>query len=137
MEMIPRSTRSQKMDALSSQASLAGYQAVILAADRLPKIFPMMMTPAGTISPSRVFVIGAGVAGLQAITKAGDEDGNALMGGSCIIAPTGEIVALCRTLKDELRRKQTDVDQNEASQTFRITRCIRSCLWRSNPIHVR
>jgi len=70
MEMIPRSTRAQKMDALSSQASLAGYVAVILAAERQTKIFPMMMTPAGTISPSRVFVIGAGVAGLQAIATA-------------------------------------------------------------------
>ena len=70
MEMIPRTTRAQKMDALSSQASLAGYVAVILAAERLPQIFPMMMTPAGTIKPSRVFVIGAGVAGLQAIATA-------------------------------------------------------------------
>ena len=70
MEMIPRSTRAQKMDALSSQANLAGYVAVILAAQRLDKIFPMMMTPAGTITPSRVFIIGAGVAGLQAIATA-------------------------------------------------------------------
>jgi NAD(P) transhydrogenase subunit alpha len=70
MEMIPRSTRAQKMDALSSQASLAGYAAVILAADNLHKIFPMMMTPAGTLQPSKVFIIGAGVAGLQAIATA-------------------------------------------------------------------
>lgn len=70
MEMIPRSTRAQKMDALSSQASLAGYAAVIVAADTIQKIFPMMMTPAGTIQPCRVFVIGAGVAGLQAIATA-------------------------------------------------------------------
>ena len=70
MEMVPRTTRAQKMDALSSQASLAGYAMVILAAERLDKILPMMMTPAGTISPSRVFVIGAGVAGLQAIATA-------------------------------------------------------------------
>jgi len=70
MEMIPRSTRAQKMDALSSQASLAGYAAVIVAADHIQKIFPMMMTPAGTIQPSRVFIIGAGVAGLQAIATA-------------------------------------------------------------------
>lgn len=70
MEMIPRSTRAQKMDSLSSQASIAGYSAVILAAERLNKIFPMMMTPAGTIAPSRVFIIGAGVAGLQAIATA-------------------------------------------------------------------
>lgn len=70
MEMIPRSTRAQKMDALSSQASLAGYAAVVVAADSIQRIFPMMMTPAGTIQPSRVFVIGAGVAGLQAIATA-------------------------------------------------------------------
>ncbi len=70
MEMIPRTTIAQKMDALSSQANLGGYVAVILAAARAPKILPMMMTPSGTISPSRVFVIGAGVAGLQAIATA-------------------------------------------------------------------
>jgi NAD(P) transhydrogenase subunit alpha len=70
MEMIPRITRAQKMDVLSSQANLAGYVAVIIAAERLHKIFPMMMTPAGTIAPARVFVIGAGVAGLQAIATA-------------------------------------------------------------------
>ena len=70
MEMIPRITRAQKMDVLSSQANLAGYAAVIVAAERLNKIFPMMMTPAGTIAPARVFVIGAGVAGLQAIATA-------------------------------------------------------------------
>lgn len=70
MEMIPRTTLAQKMDALSSQANLAGYVSVILAADRLDKAFPMMMTPAGTIAPSRVFIIGVGVAGLQAIATA-------------------------------------------------------------------
>ncbi|MCY3621878.1 MAG: Re/Si-specific NAD(P)(+) transhydrogenase subunit alpha [Gammaproteobacteria bacterium] len=70
MEMIPRTTRAQKMDALSSQASLAGYVTVVLAASHTPKVFPMMMTPAGTIAPARVFVIGAGVAGLQAVATA-------------------------------------------------------------------
>ena len=70
MELIPRTTRAQKMDALSSQANLAGYVAVILAADHADKIFPMMMTAAGTITPAKVFVIGAGVAGLQAIATA-------------------------------------------------------------------
>ena len=70
MEMIPRTTRSQKMDALSSQANLAGYVMVLLAASHLPRIFPMMMTPAGTLKPASVFVIGAGVAGLQAIATA-------------------------------------------------------------------
>ena len=70
MEMIPRTTRSQKMDALSSQANLAGYQMVMEAAMALPRIFPMMMTPAGTLKPANVFIIGAGVAGLQAIATA-------------------------------------------------------------------
>ena len=70
MEMIPRSTRSQKMGALSSQANLAGYVMVLLAAAHLPRIFPMMMTPAGTLKPAKVFIIGAGVAGLQAIATA-------------------------------------------------------------------
>jgi len=70
LEMIPRTTIAQKMDVLSSQASLAGYVAVILATERLKTILPMMMTPAGTIPPARVFVIGAGVAGLQAIGTA-------------------------------------------------------------------
>jgi NAD(P) transhydrogenase subunit alpha len=70
MEMIPRITRAQKMDVLSSQANLAGYAAVIIASERLDKILPMMMTPAGTIAPARAFVIGVGVAGLQAIATA-------------------------------------------------------------------
>lgn len=70
MEMIPRTTLAQKMDALSSQANLAGYFAVIEAASRLNQIVPMMMTPSGTISPARVFVVGVGVAGLQAIATA-------------------------------------------------------------------
>ena len=70
MEMIPRTTRAQKMDALSSQANLAGYAMVLLAASKLDRILPMMMTPAGTLSPAKVFVIGAGVAGLQAIATA-------------------------------------------------------------------
>jgi NAD(P) transhydrogenase subunit alpha len=70
LEMIPRSTRAQKMDALTSQSNLAGYVAVLLAADHLNKVFPMMMTAAGTIAPARVLVIGAGVAGLQAIATA-------------------------------------------------------------------
>ena len=70
MELIPRSTLAQKMDALSSQASLGGYVAVLLAAEHSPHVFPMMMTPSGTIRPARVFVIGVGVAGLQAIATA-------------------------------------------------------------------
>ncbi len=70
LELLPRITRAQAMDVLSSQANLAGYQAVIMAAAKLEKIFPMMMTAAGTLQPARVFVIGAGVAGLQAIATA-------------------------------------------------------------------
>lgn len=70
LEMVPRSTRAQKLDALSSQASLAGYASMIVAAYHFPRIFPLMMTPAGTLSPARVFIIGAGVAGLQAIATA-------------------------------------------------------------------
>jgi NAD(P) transhydrogenase subunit alpha len=70
MELMPRITRAQSMDALSSMASIAGYKAVLMAASALPRMFPMMMTAAGTLAPARVFVIGAGVAGLQAIASA-------------------------------------------------------------------
>ena len=70
VELIPRTTRAQGMDALSSMGTICGYKAVILAADTLPRIFPMLTTAAGTITPGRVFVIGAGVAGLQAIATA-------------------------------------------------------------------
>jgi H+-translocating NAD(P) transhydrogenase subunit alpha len=70
VELIPRTTRAQSMDALSSMGTICGYKAVILAADRLPRIFPMLTTAAGTITPGRVLVIGAGVAGLQAIATA-------------------------------------------------------------------
>ncbi len=67
LELIPRITRAQSMDVLTSMASIAGYKAVVLAANTLPKMFPLLMTPAGTLQAARVFVIGAGVAGLQAI----------------------------------------------------------------------
>ena len=70
MELVPRSTRAQKLDALSSQHSIAGYAMVLMAADQLKTILPMMVTPSGTLQPARVFVIGAGVAGLQAIATA-------------------------------------------------------------------
>jgi len=70
LELLPRSSRAQSMDALSSQSSLAGYKAVLMAANRLGKFFPMLMTAAGTIPPARVLVLGAGVAGLQAIATA-------------------------------------------------------------------
>jgi len=67
MELMPRITRAQSMDALSSMATIAGYKAVLIAADSLPRMFPMLMTAAGTVAPARVLIIGAGVAGLQAI----------------------------------------------------------------------
>jgi NAD(P) transhydrogenase subunit alpha len=70
MELMPRITRAQSMDALSSMATIAGYKAVLLAAGELPRMFPMLMTAAGTVAPARVFVLGAGVAGLQAIATA-------------------------------------------------------------------
>ncbi len=70
VELMPRITRAQSMDALSSMATICGYKAVLLAADRLPRMFPMLTTAAGTITPARVFIIGAGVAGLQAISTA-------------------------------------------------------------------
>jgi NAD(P) transhydrogenase subunit alpha len=70
MELIPRTTRAQAMDALSSMATVAGYKAVLLAADSVPRMFPMLMTAAGTVPPARVLVLGAGVAGLQAIATA-------------------------------------------------------------------
>jgi NAD(P) transhydrogenase subunit alpha len=70
MELVPRITRAQGMDALSSMATIAGYKAVIVAANHLPKLFPLMMTAAGTIPPAKVLVLGAGVAGLQAIATA-------------------------------------------------------------------
>jgi NAD(P) transhydrogenase subunit alpha len=70
MESIPRITRAQSMDALSSQATVSGYKAALIAADRLPRFFPMLMTAAGTVAPAKVLVLGAGVAGLQAIATA-------------------------------------------------------------------
>jgi NAD(P) transhydrogenase subunit alpha len=70
MELVPRTTRAQSMDALSSMASIAGYKAVLMAASALPRMFPMMTTAAGTIAPAKVLILGAGVAGLQAIATA-------------------------------------------------------------------
>ncbi len=70
MDAVPRITRAQKMDALSSQSTVAGYQAVLIAAGRLPRFFPLLMTAAGTVAPARVLILGAGVAGLQAIATA-------------------------------------------------------------------
>jgi len=108
MEMIPRTTRAQKMDALSSQANLAGYVMVIQASYHCPKIFPMMMTPAGTIAPARVFVIGAGVAGLQAIATA------KRLGARVEAFDTRPVVA---EQVQSLGAKFVDIDLGETGQT--------------------
>jgi NAD(P) transhydrogenase subunit alpha len=108
MEMIPRTTRSQKMDALSSQANLAGYVMVIEAATHLPRIFPMMMTPAGTLKPANVFVIGAGVAGLQAIATA------KRLGAKVTAFDTRPVVA---EQVQSLGAKFLDIDLGETGET--------------------
>lgn len=108
MEMIPRTTRAQKMDALSSQANLAGYVMVILAASRLNRILPMMMTPAGTIKPARVFIIGAGVAGLQAIATA------KRLGAKVTAFDTRAVVA---EQVESLGAKFLEIDLGETGQT--------------------
>ncbi|MDB2380833.1 NAD(P)(+) transhydrogenase (Re/Si-specific) subunit alpha, partial [Luminiphilus sp.] len=108
MEMIPRSTRSQKMDALSSQANLAGYVAVMLAAAQLPSIFPMLMTPAGTLKPAKIFIIGAGVAGLQAIATA------KRLGGRVTAFDTRPVVA---EQVQSLGGKFLEIDLGDTGQT--------------------
>ena len=108
MEMIPRTTRAQKMDALSSQANLAGYVMVMLAAQKIDRIVPMMMTPAGTLSPARVFVIGAGVAGLQAIATA------KRLGGRVEAFDTRPVVA---EQVQSLGAKFVEIDLGETGQT--------------------
>ncbi len=108
MEMIPRSTRCQKMDALSSQASLAGYVMVVKGINELPSVLPMMMTAAGTIKPAKVFVIGAGVAGLQAIATA------KRLGAAVTAFDTRSIVA---EQVHSLGAKFLDIDLGETGQT--------------------
>lgn len=108
IEMIPRSTRAQKMDALSSQANLAGYVMVMQAANALPNILPMMMTPSGTIKPAKVFVIGAGVAGLQAIATA------KRLGASVLAYDTRPVVA---EQVESLGGKFLKIDLGETGQT--------------------
>ena len=108
MEMVPRTTRAQKMDALSSQANLAGYVTVIEAAFHCPKMFPMMMTPAGTIAPARVFVIGAGVAGLQAIATA------KRLGARVVAFDTRPVVA---EQVESLGAKFVEIDLGDTGQT--------------------
>jgi len=108
MEMMPRTTRAQKMDVLSSQASIAGYAAVVVASEVSDKLFPMMMTPAGTISPARVFVIGAGVAGLQAIAT------SKRMGARVDAFDTRPVV---KEQVESLGAKFLDIDLGETGQT--------------------
>ena len=108
MEMIPRTTLAQKMDALSSQANLAGYVMVILACQKLPSILPMMMTPAGTLKPATVFVIGAGVAGLQAIATA------KRLGAKVVAFDTRAVVA---EQVQSLGAKFLEIDLGETAQT--------------------
>ena len=108
MEMIPRISRTQKMDALSSQASLAGYVMVSKAMNALPGVLPMMMTPSGTLKPAKVFVIGAGVAGLQAIATA------KRLGASVTAFDTRAVVA---EQVQSLGAKFLDIDLGETGQT--------------------
>lgn len=108
MEMIPRISRCQKMDALSSQASLAGYVMVLQAANTLDAVFPMMMTPAGTLKPAKVFVIGAGVAGLQAIATA------KRLGASVTAFDTRSVVA---EQVRSLGAKFLDIDLGQTGET--------------------
>ncbi|MFT6529095.1 MAG: NAD(P) transhydrogenase subunit alpha [Psychrosphaera sp.] len=108
MEMIPRSTRCQKMDALSSQASLAGYVMVVKGIAELNSVLPMMMTAAGTIKPAKVFVIGAGVAGLQAIATA------KRLGAAVTAFDTRSVVA---EQVQSLGAKFLDIDLGETGQT--------------------
>ncbi|WP_019529777.1 Re/Si-specific NAD(P)(+) transhydrogenase subunit alpha [Dasania marina] len=108
MEMIPRITRSQKMDALSSQANLAGYVMVLKAANALNRIFAMMMTPAGTLKPAKVFIIGAGVAGLQAIATA------KRLGAKVTAFDTRDVVA---EQVESLGAKFLKIDLGETGQT--------------------
>ena len=108
VEMIPRSSRAQKMDALSSQASLAGYVMVMQAANKLPSILPMMMTPSGTIKPAKVFIVGAGVAGLQAIATA------KRLGANVLAYDTRAVVA---EQVESLGGKFLNIDIGETGQT--------------------
>lgn len=121
LELLPRITRAQSMDVLSSQANLAGYRAVIEAANAFPRGFPMMMTAAGTVPPARVFVIGAGVAGLQAIATA-RRLGGIVSGTDVRPAAKEEIRSLGATyvgVDDEESSKQTGPYAGQMSDEFR------------------
>ncbi|MDE1896340.1 MAG: Re/Si-specific NAD(P)(+) transhydrogenase subunit alpha [Rhodospirillales bacterium] len=121
LELLPRITRAQSMDVLSSQANLAGYRAVIEAADAFPRGFPLMMTAAGTVPPARVFVIGAGVAGLQAIATA-RRLGGIVSGTDVRPAAKEEIRSLGAAyvgVDDEESAKQTGPYAGQMSDEFR------------------
>jgi len=151
VEMIPRSSRAQKMDALSSQASLAGYVMVMQAANYLPSILPMMMTPSGTIKPAKVFIIGAGVAGLQAIATAKRLGANVLaydtrpvvaeqvesLGGKFLkidIGETGQTKdGYAKELTDEQKAKQQDA-QRDAIATSDIVITTAQLFGRKPPV---
>jgi NAD(P) transhydrogenase subunit alpha len=134
LELVPRVTRAQPMDALSSQASIAGYKAVLLAAWRLPKYFPLLMTAAGTIKPARVVVMGAGVAGLQAIAtakrlgavvevsdiRAAVKEQVESLGGKLIELPQAESGegqgGYAREMGEDFLRRQREIVQRHLSQ---------------------
>src|SRR6266508_3343243 len=108
MESIPRITRAQPMDALSSQATVSGYKAVIVAAERLPRFLPMLMTAAGTVAPAKVLVIGAGVAGLQAIATARSLGAGFLELG--VVGEEGEGGYARELTEEEQRRQQAELE---------------------------
>jgi len=132
LEMIPRTTLAQKMDAVSSQASLAGYTAVIIGSANMDKIFPMMMTPAGTIKPAKVFVIGAGVAGLQAIATAKRLGANVTafdtrpvvkeqvesLGGKFLVIDLGDTGQTEDGYAKALTKEQLDIQQKEMTKVI-------------------
>ena len=132
LEMIPRTTLAQKMDAVSSQASLAGYVAVIAGSANMSKIFPMMMTPAGTIKPAKVFIIGAGVAGLQAIATAKRLGANVMafdtrpvvkeqvesLGGKFLEIDLGEMGQTEEGYAKALTKEQLEIQQKEMTKVI-------------------
>lgn len=135
MNLIIRSTLAQKMDALSSQANLSGYAAVIFAANNLNKIFPMMTTPAGTISPAKVFIIGAGVAGLQAIatgrrlganveafdTRKEVEEQIKSLGAKFLKIDLGETSSTKQGYAKELTKEQLEIQRNAIKKQIAIS----------------
>lgn len=153
MELLPRITRAQAMDVLSSQANLAGYRAIIEAAAAFPRGFPMMMTAAGTVPPARVFVIGAGVAGLQAIATArrlgaivsatdvrpAAKEEIKSLGGSFVgvedAETAGQTGAYAREMSEEFRRKQAELMATTTAKNDLII-CTALVMGRKAPIIV-